>query len=221
MSIQHPPERVDHPDHPLNRRQKALEHIFETKGMIPSGYFEEFHRRATEDWTPENGARVVARAWTDPAFRSRLFADGRSAIAELGYTMPEHQRNLIALEDTATVHNVIVCTLCSCTAFTLLGIAPAWYKDLEYRARIVRQARTVLREMGTDLPLAVDIHVWDTTADTRYMVIPNRPAWTAGWSEEELVRIVSKESMIGVARLDGIGKLGSSPTSVPRTPNKE
>jgi len=221
MTIPHPLEQVDHADHPLNRRQKALEHIFERKGLIPSNYFEEFHRRATEDWTPDNGAHVVARAWNDPAFRSRLFADGISAIAELGYTMPEHQRNLIALEDTSTVHNVIVCTLCSCTAFTLLGVAPAWYKDLEYRARIVRQARTVLREMGTDLPQTVDIRVWDTTADTRYMVIPNRPEWTKGWSEEDLARIVTKESMIGVARLDGIGGSGAVSTDVSAMPHKE
>ena len=150
---------------------------------------------------PQNGARVVARAWTDAAFRDRLLADGRAAVAELGYEMPRHHRHLVALENTATVHNVICCTLCSCTAFTLIGLPPDWYKDLEYRARVVRESRTVLREMGLDLPPEIEVRVWDTTADTRYMVVPMRPAYTAGWSEEALAAIVTRDSLIGVARL--------------------
>jgi nitrile hydratase len=150
---------------------------------------------------PENGARVVAKAWTDAAFKARLLADGKAAVAELGYEMPRHHRHLVVLENTATVHNVICCTLCSCTAFTIVGLPPDWYKDLEYRARIVRESRTVLREMGLDLPAEIEIRVWDTTADTRYMVLPARPPHTEGWSEEQLAAIVTRDSLIGVARL--------------------
>jgi nitrile hydratase len=128
-------------------------------------------------------------------------ANGKSAVAELGLTMPAHHRHLVVLENTRTVHNVIVCTLCSCTAFTIIGLPPDWYKDLDYRARAVRESRTVLREMGLDLPPEIEIRVWDTTADTRYMVLPVQPSETVGWPEERLVDIVTKESMIGVARL--------------------
>lgn len=197
-------------DAALAKRLHALEQAFERKGLVPENYFEAFRKRATEEWMPENGAKVVARAWTDPAFLGRLRADGKAAIAELGFSLPEQQRQLIALQDTPTTHNVIVCTLCSCTAFTLLGVAPHWYKDLEYRARIVREARTVLREMGCDLPESVEIRVWDTTADTRYIVIPARPAHTHGWTQDQLAGIVTKESMIGVARLDGIGRTAAA-----------
>ena len=149
----------------------------------------------------ENGARVVAKAWTDAAFRARLLADGKAAVAELGYEMPRHHRHLVVLENSSEVHNVICCTLCSCTAFTIVGLPPDWYKDLEYRARIVRESRTVLREMGLDLPAEIEIRVWDTTADTRYMVLPARPPHTEGWSEEQLAAIVTRDSLIGVARL--------------------
>ena len=149
---------------------------------------------------PQNGARVVARAWTDPAFRKRLLTDGRSAVIELDLTMPKHHRHLVVLENTPTVHNVICCTQCSCTAFTLLGLPPDWYKDFEYRARIVRQSRTVLKEMGLNLPAHIEIRVWDTTADTRYMVLPVQPAETIGWPEERLASIVTRDSMIGVSR---------------------
>jgi nitrile hydratase len=150
---------------------------------------------------PQNGARVVAKAWTDAAFRQRLLANGMAAVAELGIEMPRHHRHLVVLENTATVHNVICCTLCSCTAFTVIGLPPDWYKDLEYRARVVRESRTVLKEMGLDLSPEVEIRVWDTTADTRYMVLPMQPPSTAGWSQERLAAIVTKDSMIGVARL--------------------
>ncbi len=148
-----------------------------------------------------NGARVVARAWTDAAFRERLLANGREAVAELGLTMPAHHRHLVVLENTDRVHNVIVCTQCSCTAYTIIGLPPDWYKDFEYRARVVRESRTVLREMGLDLPPEVEIRVWDTTADTRYMVLPVQPPGTGGWPEDKLAELVTKDSMIGVARL--------------------
>jgi nitrile hydratase len=162
---------------------------------------EELNRLAEEQWIPQNGARVVARAWVDPPFRERLLANGRAAVAELGIPMPKHHRHLVVLENTATAQNVICCTQCSCTAFTIIGLPPDWYKDLEYRSRVVRESRTVLREMGLDLPPEVEIRVWDTTADTRYMVLPAQPTETVGWPEEKLVGIVTRDSMIGVARL--------------------
>jgi len=183
------------------RRVAAIESVFEERGMEPKPFVEAMTHTAEEEWVPRNGARVVAKAWTDPAFRARLFANGKSAVGELGLTMPPHHRHLVALENTPAVHNVIVCTLCSCTAFTIIGLPPDWYKDLDYRARAVRESRTVLREMGLDLPPEIEIRVWDTTADTRYMVLPVQPAETIGWPEEKLIDIVTKESMIGVARL--------------------
>jgi nitrile hydratase len=185
----------------VEERVAAVEAAFEARGMEPKPFIEKMTHVAEEEWVPRNGARVVAKAWTDPAFRRRLLADGKAAVAELGLGMPPHHRHLVALENTPRVHNVICCTLCSCTAFTIIGLPPDWYKDLDYRARVVRQSRTVLREMGLDLPPEIEIRVWDTTADTRYMVLPVQPPETVGWPEERLVDIVTKESMIGVARL--------------------
>jgi nitrile hydratase len=182
-------------------RVAAIEAVFDEQGMKPGDFVEEFKHIAEEQWVPQNGARVVAKAWTDPAFKQRLLANGRNAVAELGLTMPAHHRHLVVLENTPTLQNVIVCTLCSCTAFSIIGLPPDWYKDLEYRARVVRQSRTVLKEMGLDLAPEIDIQVWDTTTDTRYMVLPVQPPETIGWSEEKLAEIVTKDSMIGVARL--------------------
>jgi len=162
---------------------------------------EELTQLAEEQWVPQNGARVVARAWVDPAFRQRLLANGRAAVAELGLSMPKHHRHLVVLENTPAVQNVICCTQCSCTAFTIIGLPPDWYKDLEYRARVVRESRAVLKEMGLDLAPDVEIRVWDTSADTRYMVLPAQPPETLGWPEEKLAGIVTRDSMIGVARL--------------------
>jgi len=186
---------------PLERRVDAVESVLAEHGHRPAEFVVEATRIAEERWVPENGARIVAKAWTDPAFRERLLADGRAAALELGFEMPRHHRHLVVLEDTADVHNVICCSLCSCTAFTIIGLPPDWYKDLEYRARVVRESRTVLKEMGLELPPEVEIRVWDTTADTRYIVLPLRPAGTEGWSEERLASIVTKDSMIGVARI--------------------
>jgi nitrile hydratase len=186
---------------PVERRVSALESALEASGLEPGPFVAGHVRAAEEDWIPQNGARVVAKAWTDPAFRQRLLANGRDAVAELGLSMPPHHRHLVALENTEKVHNVIVCTQCSCTAYTIIGLPPDWYKDFEYRARVVRQSRTVLREMGLDLAPETEIRVWDTSADTRYMVLPLRPAATEGWSEEKLASIVTKDAMIGVTRL--------------------
>jgi nitrile hydratase len=181
-----------------DKRTAALETVLDARGLQSKPFVDAHVRTAEEDWVPQNGARVVARAWVDPAFRKRLLANGREAVAELGLSMPAHHRHLVALENTAKVHNVICCTQCSCTAYTIIGMPPDWYKDFEYRARVVRQSRTVLREMGLDLPADIEIKVWDTSADTRYMVLPLRPAGTEGWSEEKLASIVTKDAMIGV-----------------------
>jgi nitrile hydratase subunit alpha len=185
----------------IEDRVKAVQAVLDDKGLNADGAADELDHLAQEQWVPQNGARVVARAWADPAFRERLLANGRSAVGELGLTMPKHHRHLVVLENTPTVHNVICCSLCSCTAFTIIGLPPDWYKDFEYRSRVVRQSRTVLKEMGLDLPPNVEIRVWDTTADTRYMVLPMQPQATIGWPEEKLASIVTRDSMIGVARL--------------------
>jgi nitrile hydratase len=194
----------------VSQRAAALETVLTTHGILPDGFVEEFSSHAEEQWVTRNGAQVVARAWTDSAFRERLLRDGKSAVEEMGFGMPEHHRHLVVLENTADVHNLIVCTLCSCTAYTIIGAAPDWYKDLEYRARVVRESRTALKEMGLDLPASTEIRVWDTTADTRYMVLPVQPPATLGWSAEKLVEIVTQESMIGTSRLDGVGVQGRS-----------
>jgi nitrile hydratase len=152
----------------------------------------------------EPGNPTVARAWSDAAFRARMLADGTAAAREMGFEFPEHHRHLVVLENTPDIHNVIVCTLCSCTAYTIIGAAPGWYKDLDYRARVVRESRTVLREMGLNLPTGTEIRVWDTTADTRYMVLPLRPLAAEGWPVDRLAAIVTQDSMIGATRLDDV-----------------
>jgi nitrile hydratase len=192
---------VVQPTASVEERVDALQAALKERGLRVDEAVEELGRLAQEQWVPQNGARVVAKAWVDPAFRARLLADGRAAVAELGFSMPKHHRQLVVLENTARVHNVICCTQCSCTAFTLIGLPPDWYKDFEYRARVVRESRTVLKEMGLDLSPEIEIRVWDTTADTRYMVLPEQPTETVGWPEEKLAGIVTRDGLIGVARL--------------------
>ena len=189
--------RQERPAAPSARAKAVVDALAERK-LVPEGFLEMVRERAAEDWSPRNGARVVARAWVDPAYRKRLLADGTEACAELGYAGPQGEY-IVVLEDTPTLHNVIVCTQCSCTAWPVLGLPPDWYKSPEYRARVVREPRRVLHEMGLDLPESVAIRVWDTTAETRYMVLPVRPAGTEGWSEERLAEIVTRDAMIGVA----------------------
>jgi nitrile hydratase subunit alpha len=195
------PDRVIQRTASVEQRVEAIQAALDARGMNATAAAEELAHLAQEEWIPKNGARVVAKAWVDPAFRARLLANGREAVAELGLTLPKHHRHLVVLENTATVQNVICCTLCSCTAFTIIGLPPDWYKDLEYRSRVVRESRTVLREMGLDLSPEVEIRVWDTTADTRYMVLPTQPQETIGWPENKLAEVVTRDSMIGVARL--------------------
>ena len=183
------------------QRASAIEAALIARGIASVDAVDERVHLGDDVWLPQRGARVVAKAWVDPAFRARLLANGKAAVAELGIELPVHHRHLVVLENTQDIHNVICCTLCSCTAFTVIGLPPGWYKDLEYRARVVRESRTVLRDMGLDLPPAVDIRVWDTTADTRYMVLPQRPANTDGWTEAQLAALVTQDALIGVARL--------------------
>jgi len=194
-------DRVVQRTAPIEKRVEAIESVIAEHGENVAQALEELGHLAQEQWIPRNGARVVARAWVDPEFRKRLLANGREAVAELGLAMPKHHRHLVVLENSPSIQNVICCTQCSCTAFTLIGLPPDWYKDLEYRARVVRESRTVLKEMGLDLAPEVEVRVWDTTADTRYMVLPERPRGTEGWSEERLAEIVTRDGLIGVARL--------------------
>ena len=156
---------------------------------------------AWEKKSPEGGARIVARAWTDAGFRQRLLDDGNAAVAELGFTV--EALKLVAVENTATLHHMVVCTLCSCYPRALLGMPPLWYKSREYRSRTVREPRAVLREFGTILPRSTEVRVVDSTADCRYLVIPRRPDGTEGMTEAELARLVSRDSMIGTAEAFG------------------
>lgn len=183
---------------PVAARAQAVRDLLVEKELLTEAAIEQIIHLGEEEFKPENGARVVARAWTDPAFRQRLLADGTAACAELGYGGPQGEY-IVALEDTPGRHNVIVCTQCSCTAWPVLGLPPDWYKSPEYRARVVREPRKVLHELGLDLPEEMAIRVWETSAETRYIVIPLRPDGTEGWSEEQLAGLVSREALIGTA----------------------
>ena len=185
----------------IEQRLDAIQTVLQRHGMQPAEFIETFDELAHEHWVPANGASLIARAWTDPVFKQLLLTDGMAAIREAGLSMPPHHRHFVVLENTADIHNVICCTLCSCTAFTIIGLPPDWYKELAYRSRVVREARTVLREMGLDLPAHTQIRVWDTTADTRYMVMPQRPAGTEALSVDQLTTLISKDALIGVARI--------------------
>jgi len=188
------------PMSPVEQRVAALEALLTERGLVPEGFLEEVIRRYEAEIGPMNGAKVVARAWTDPAYKQRLLADGTAAIAELGFGGEEGD-HMVVVANTPAVHNVIVCTLCSCYPWPTLGLPPAWYKDPPYRARMVREPRTLLAEMGCELPEDVEIRVWDSSAEVRYLVLPQRPAGTEGVSEAELAGLVTRDSMIGVARL--------------------
>ena len=188
------------PAAPPAARATALVDALSEKHLVPEGFLDRM-TSTVESWSPRNGARVVAHAWSDPDYRKRLLADGTAACAELGYAGPQGEY-IVVLEDTPDVHNVIVCTQCSCTAWPVLGLPPDWYKSPAYRARVVREPRRVLREMGLELPNGVAVRVWDTTAETRYMVLPLRPTGTEDWSEERLAALVTREAMIGVALVD-------------------
>ena len=176
----------------------ALKELLIEKGVVTADEVREAIE-LRDSITPANGAKVVARAWVDPAYRERLMKDANAATAELGF--PMHTTHLVALENTDSVHNVVVCTLCSCYPRELLGLPPSWYKSKAYRARIVREPRAVLEEFGTKVPDNVELRVRDSTADLRYLVVPKRPEGTEGMSEEQLVGLVSRDAMIGVAHV--------------------
>ena len=181
-------------------RVKALEALLEEKGLLDPAAIDGIVDLFEHKVGPRNGARVVAKAWTDPAFRRRLLDNATAAVAELGFGGPEGG-SLIAVENTPRVHNMVVCTLCSCYPWSVLGLPPAWYKDPPYRARMVREPRALLAEMGCPLPEEVEIRVWDSSAEVRYLVLPQRPPATDGMIEAELADLVTRDSMIGVARL--------------------
>ena len=178
-------------------KTRALEALLVEKGLITSTAIDEVVKHYEEDIGPMKGAQVVARAWTDAAFKARLLDDGRAAVAELEF-IERHGAELVVVENTPEVHNVVVCTLCSCYPWSVLGLPPSWYKSYAYRSRAVREPRVVLSEFGLDLPESVEVRVWDSNSDIRYMVLPQRPAGTEGCSEEELAALVTRDSMIGV-----------------------
>jgi nitrile hydratase len=178
--------------------ENAIRELLTAKGIITAAQVRETVE-ALERTGPELGGRIVARAWVDPDYRERCLADGTRAAEELG--IPMGTTRLCVVESTAIVHNLIVCTLCSCYPRTVLGLPPVWYKSKEYRSRAVREPRAVLAEFGTDLPEGVTVRVHDSTADLRYLVLPERPAGTDGWSEAALAGLVTRDSMIGVSRV--------------------
>jgi nitrile hydratase subunit alpha len=197
MSGHHHPRR---PPSPIEARVTALEELLTERGHLPPGFVDAVNHRYETEIGPMNGARVVARAWVDPAYRDRLLADATAAIAELGFGGAEGD-HMVVVECTPEVHHVVVCTLCSCYPWPVLGLPPNWYKDPPYRARMVREPRLLLAEMGCPVDDAVRIEVWDSSAEIRYLVVPERPADTDGLTEDELAALVTRDSMIGVARL--------------------
>ena len=182
-------------------RAEALEALLLEKGLLDPAEVDAVIANYGERVGPLNGARVVARAWADEAYRQRLLADGTAAAAELGISGgPGGQmERLVVVENSSAVHNVVVCTLCSCYPWALLGLPPRWYKDPAYRSRVVREPRAVLREFGLEVPAEKALKVWDSSAEVRYLVLPERPEGTQGFSEEQLVALVPREAMIGVA----------------------
>jgi nitrile hydratase len=182
-------------------RAKALEALLVEKGLITTDVIDEIVRLYEQDIGPLNGARVVAKAWTDPAYKQRLLENGTAAVAELGFTGSQGAE-MVILENTPTVHNVVVCTLCSCYPWPVLGLPPTWYKSFAYRSRVVREPRVVLQEFGLELPESTEIRVWDSNSEVRYMVLPERPVGTERLSEEELIPLVTRDAMIGVAEVE-------------------
>jgi nitrile hydratase len=181
---------------PMDLRVRALESLLVDKGYIDPAAVEEIIQTYEMRVGPRNGARVVAKAWADPAFKRWLLEDATAAIASLGYTGRQGE-HMVALENTEKVHNMVVCTLCSCYPWSVLGLPPAWYKSAPYRSRAVIDPHGVLRDFGVLLGRDVEVRVWDSTAEVRYLVLPKRPAGTGGWNEERLAALVTRDSMIG------------------------
>jgi nitrile hydratase subunit alpha len=201
----HPGHAGHHHDHEhdhgselseTQRRVRALESVLVEKGYVDPAALDELIELYETKVGPHNGARVVAKAWADPEYRAWLLADATAAIASLGYTGRQGE-NVVALENTPDVHHMVVCTLCSCYPWPVLGLPPVWYKSAPYRSRAVSDPRGVLRDFGVELPAGTEIRVWDSTAEIRYLVVPMRPDGTEGWSEDDLARLVTRDSMIG------------------------
>lgn len=188
-----------HDDDPRVLRADAIESLLIEKGLIDPAAVDATLEYFENELGPMHGARVVARAWSDEAFKERLLTDGLSAIGELGLGGPQVD-HLVVVENSPDTHNVVVCTLCSCYPWGLLGLPPAWYKSLAYRSRVVREPRTVLAEMGCDLSTDIDVKVWDSSSEVRYFVLPERPEGTDDLDEEALAELVTRDQMIGVAR---------------------
>jgi nitrile hydratase subunit alpha len=189
-------------------RVRALESLLVDKGLVDPKALDTLIDTYETKVGPRNGARVVAKAWVDPAFKQRLLADSTGAIAELGY-IGRQGEDMVVLENTPKVHNVVVCTLCSCYPWPVLGLPPVWYKSGPYRARTVIDPRGVLREFGVELAPDVEVRVWDSTAELRYLVLPERPTGTEGMTEEQLAELVTRDAMIGVAVVRAGGRRGA------------
>ena len=203
MSHDHDHDHDHHhprPTTPVEDRVAALEAVLTEKGLVDPAVLDEIIAAYEHEIGPMNGAKVVARAWADPDYRQRLLEDGTGAIAELGFGGAEGD-HMVVVENTDTVHNLVVCTLCSCYPWPVLGLPPTWYKSPPYRSRAVREPRLLLAEMGTTVPDDVEIRVWDSSAEVRYLVLPQRPPGTESLSEDELAALVTRDSMIGVAVL--------------------
>ena len=198
---------IDDPDHPHNAplsdvqlRVRALESLLTEKGLVDPAALDALIDTYQNKIGPRNGAKVVARAWVDPAYKKRLFEDASSAIAEFGFVGRQGE-DMLVVENTPKVHNLVVCTLCSCYPWPVLGLPPVWYKSSAYRSRAVIDPRGLLKELGTPIPEAVEVRVWDSTAELRYLVLPERPPGTEGWSEEKLARLVTRDAMVGIAKV--------------------
>ena len=202
MSHDHDHGGEHHPEPlaPIEARVAAIEAVLVEQGLFNQELLDDLVSHFEHNLGPMNGAKVVARAWVDPEYRSRLLSDGTAAIAELGFGGPEGD-HMVVVENTDAVHNLVVCTLCSCYPWPTLGLPPKWYKEPAYRSRAVREPRTLLAEMGTPLTDDVEIRVWDSSAEVRYLVLPERPAGTDDLTEDQLAELVTRDSMIGVQRL--------------------
>ncbi len=200
MSGGHGHDHHPEPLAPVEARVAALEAVLTERGLLDRAALDEIVAHFEDDLSPLNGAKVVARAWVDAEYKAWLLSDGTAAIAELGFGGPEGD-HMVVVENTPTVHNLVVCTLCSCYPWPTLGLPPTWYKTPAYRSRAVREPRALLTEMGTAIPDEVEIRVWDSSAEVRYLVLPERPSGTETLSEAELADRVTRDSMIGVERL--------------------
>ncbi len=185
---------------PVALRTEALESILLERELVDPKVMDTYIRMYEQDIGPLNGAKVVAKAWTDPEYKKRLLEEGTSAVAELGFKGPQGE-HIVVVENTPTEHNAVVCTLCSCYPWPLLGLPPTWYKDPAYRSRMVREPRGLLAEMGLELGDDVAIRVWDSSSEVRYFVLPERPAGTENMSEEELAGLVTRDAMVGIAKV--------------------